>query len=66
MTVRIEATGQTVADALAIFGANLESAETDALIAELRQRLATENPPQVLRIIPFAEAHNDRRRKASV
>lgn len=53
--VRIEATGDTIANALKVFGANLEAADTDTLIAELRGRLASEDEPRVLRIVPFAE-----------
>lgn len=36
MTVRIEATGKTIA--LAVFGRDLENADTDALITGLKHR----------------------------
>lgn len=59
--VKVEATGNTIADALKVFGPNLEAADTDVLIAELRGRLATQKPPHVLRIIPFTEVQEPRR-----
>jgi hypothetical protein len=55
MSVKIEATGKTIADAFAAFGRfNLEAAETDDLLLELRHRLAEKG--QVVKIVPFAEA----------
>ncbi|MGB7037370.1 MAG: hypothetical protein WBD71_17815 [Xanthobacteraceae bacterium] len=62
MSVRIEATGKTIADALAVFGPNLESAATDELLLELRNRLASQN--KVVKIVPFAEGKS-RTRKAA-
>jgi hypothetical protein len=53
--VTITTAGSTVTDALEAFGANLEAADTDTLLAELRHRLASEDAPRVLRILPFAE-----------
>lgn len=55
MLVRIEITGGSIADALAAFGANLETADTETLVAELGHRLASEDPPRVLNIVPWAE-----------
>lgn len=43
-------------DALKVFGANLEAADTDALIFELKNRLAEEDPPRVLHIELFSTA----------
>ena len=53
MAVTIKATGETIADALKAFGHNLELVDTEKLIAELRHRLASEDAPRVLRILPF-------------
>lgn len=58
MTIKIEATGATIADAVKVFGANLELADTDTLVAELRHRLASEASPRVLRILPFADTQD--------
>jgi hypothetical protein len=56
MSVRIEATGASIADALAAFGpATLESVATDDLLSELRHRFAAQEEPMVVRIVPFAE-----------
>lgn len=56
MAIKIEATGRSIAEALAAFGPpNLALLPTDELIAELRERLASEVPSRVLRILPFAE-----------
>ncbi len=54
MSVKIETGGKTIADALAVFGANLESATTEALLLELRHRYAEQG--HVVKIVPFAEA----------
>ncbi len=53
MSVRIEATGKTIAEALAGLGANLAGIETDELLMELRQRFAEQG--QVVKVVPFAE-----------
>ncbi len=62
MSVRIEATGRTIADVLAVFEANLETVTTDDLLMELRQRFAEHG--QVVKIVPFAEG-TGRTRKAA-
>lgn len=58
MSVRIEATGNSIADAFAEFGAaSLVGITTDDLAAELCDRLRLEEPAIVLRI--FADVHRE-------
>lgn len=65
MTVKIEASGETLAQALATFAhTDLESVDTDALITELRQRLLVQDPVMVLKIVPFAEQIGNKKKAA--
>jgi hypothetical protein len=68
MPVKIEATGATVADALAGLKVKLAEIATDELLTELRQRFAKHE--QVVQIAPFwngkdHQRHNSRKRKAA-
>jgi hypothetical protein len=53
MSVRIEATGHTIEEALGGFRVNLDYIPTEELLAELRDRYAKDL--QVVKIVPFYE-----------
>lgn len=66
MSVMIEATGNSLAAALAAIGPqSLEVVGTEDLLAELRHRLASLEEPMVVRILPFAAPTRSRNAKVA-
>lgn len=65
MSVRIEATGNTISEALAGLGSNLEVVSTEELLVHLRQRYLEEDPIMVVKVVPF-ETSPRRKKKRKV